>query len=86
MMNTTDILSSTSKIIIQHVNPALDHLIPTTYHSKSVKSAALNLAQRMMAAAAAGGGGIITLRRYLTISIWRGRGRCTDHNYRGEII
>lgn len=68
MMNTTDILSSTSKIIIQYVNPALDHLIPATYHSKSVKSEALNLAQQMMAAGVRRGW-IIILRRYLTISI-----------------
>lgn len=63
MMNTADILSSTSEIIIQHVNPALDHLIPATYHSKSVKSEALNLAQRIMAVGV-GRGWIISLRHY----------------------
>lgn len=75
-MNSGDILSSTSKIIMQHVNPALDRLIPATYHSKSLKSEALNLAQRIMKLSGCWGGGVvIILRRYLTIIIILGRKR-----------
>lgn len=56
------ILRTTSRIIIQHVNPALDNLIPTQYHSKSLKSEALNLAQGIM-------GGIIIHRHDLVFII-----------------
>lgn len=63
MINAKDIIPrTTSRIIIQHINPAPDHLIPTQYHSKSLKSEALNLAQGIM-------GGIIIHRHDLVFII-----------------
>lgn len=63
MINARDIiLHTTSRIITQHVNPAPDNLIPTQYHSKSLKSEALNLAQGIM-------GGIIIHRHDLVFII-----------------
>lgn len=63
MINAKDIIPrTTSRIIIQHVNPAPDHLILTQYHSKSLKSEALNLAQWIM-------GGIIIHRHDLVFII-----------------
>lgn len=68
MINAKDIIPhTTSRIIIQHVNPAPDHLIPTQYHSQSLKSEALNLAQGIM-------GGII-IHRHDLVFIILGRNR-----------
>lgn len=62
-INAKDIvLRTTSRIIIQHVNPEPGDLIPTQYHSKSLKSEALNLAQGIM-------GGIIIHRHDLVFII-----------------
>lgn len=61
------LLLHTSRIILRHVNPEPDNLIPTQYHSKSLKSEALNLAQGIM-------GGII-IRRHDLVFIILGRKR-----------
>lgn len=60
---------------------ALDRLIPATYHSKSLKSEALNLAQRIMelVGGVEGGYHTQTLLNHHYFGEEEGRGRGTDY-------